>query len=172
MSAPAPTALDGLRTAWRTVPRAVARREVAWALLRELVGDVPIANPCPFCGGPHGPVQLPGSPWRASVSYAGHLAVVGIIPSAGVDAFGLDAELRTESGDLDVRAWTRIEAALKADGRGLRVDPETVVVREDADGWAAVVPGPDAGPRIYRGRDAAAPDGVLISVALREDVRR
>jgi 4'-phosphopantetheinyl transferase len=166
------TALDGLRTAWRTVPRGTPRREVAWALLRELVGDVPIANPCPFCGGPHGPVQLPGSPWRASVSYAGDLAVVGVVPSAGIGAFGLDAEDVAKTGDLDLRAWTRVEAALKADGRGIRVDPETVVVTTHPDGWTAVVPGPDAEPRVYRGRDAAAPDRVLIGVAVREDPGR
>ena len=166
------TALDGLRTAWRTVPEGTPRREIAWALLRELVGDVPIANPCPFCGGPHGPVQLPGSPWRASVSYAGALAVVGVVPSVGVAAFGLDAEGDAPLADPGVRAWTRVEAALKADGRGIRVDPETVVVTADADGWTAVVPGPAAEPRVYRGRDAAAPDGVLIGVAVREDPRR
>ena len=160
------TALDALRTAWRPVPAGIPRREVAWELLRTLVGDVPIANPCPFCGGPHGPVQLPGSPWRASVSYAGDLAVVGVVPVADIGAFGLDAE----RGDDSVRAWTRVEAALKADGRGVRVDPEAVVVTADADGWTAVVPalGGEA-PRIYRGRDAAAPDGVVISVAVRED---
>lgn len=172
MSTPAVTALDDLRTAWGTVPDGTRRREVAWALLRGLVGDVPIANPCPFCGGPHGPVQLPGSPWRASVSYAGDLAVVGVVPSAGVGAFGVDAEIATAPGDHALRAWTRVEAALKADGRGIRVDPQTVVVTEDADGWSAVVPGPDAEPRVFRGRDAAAPAGVLISVALRELAQR
>ncbi len=160
------TALDGLRTTWRPVPVGTPRREVAWELLRALVGDVPIANPCPFCGGPHGPVQLPGSPWRASVSYAGGLAVVGVVPLAGASAFGLDAE----PGDAGLRGWTRVEAALKADGRGVRLDPASVVVTEDPHEWTAAVPGPgDEPPRIYRGRDAAAPEGVLISVAVGED---
>jgi 4'-phosphopantetheinyl transferase len=164
--------LDGLRITWRRVAPEADRREVAWGLLRELAGDVAIANPCPFCGGPHGPVQLPGSPWRASVAYAGNLAVVGVIPVGAADSFGVDAEQGdAQSGDL--RAWTRVEAALKADGRGIRVDPASVRVTEDGEGWTAAVPGPrDDGDRIYRGWDAAAPAGVVISVAARGSGRR
>lgn len=155
--------MDGLRVAWRSVPEGVPRRDVAWGLLRELTGATEITNPCPFCGGPHGPVQLPGSPWRASVSYADGLAVVGVVPTADAAAFGIDAEGAATPG---ARAWTRIEAALKADGRGMRIAPESVRVTENGDGWTAIVPSPDGrAGQVYHGLDVPAADGVLISVA-------
>ncbi|MDL9981058.1 chemotaxis protein CheY [Microbacterium candidum] len=157
--------IDGLRIAWRPVPPGTARRDTAWALVRELVGDVDIVAPCPFCGGPHGPVQLPGTPWRASVSYAGEVAVVGVMPAADATAFGIDAE---PAGTPGARAWTRVEAALKADGRGLRVAPESVRITPDGSEWTAVVPGRDGeGERRYRGVDVTAPDDLVVSAAFR-----
>ena len=68
-----------------------------------------------------------------------------------------------------LKQWQAQQAALKADGRGIRVDPETVVVTEEGDGWSATVPGPDGAPRRYRGRDAPAPEGLVISLAVRAD---
>ena len=54
-----------LRLRWAPAPRAggrAQRRAVAWMLLRELAGgDIGIDNPCPRCGGPHGPVRLSGT---------------------------------------------------------------------------------------------------------------
>ena len=40
-----------------------------------------------------------------------------------------------------LRAWTRVEAVLKADGRGLRVDPSAVALRPANGGLAASVDG-------------------------------
>lgn len=163
--------------AWRTIPDGSPRRDTAWALLTDLLpAGASLTNPCPRCGGPHGPVRVTGADAAASVSYAGDLAVVAIADSSAVTALGLDAELATDpprdaaglegllgAGAASIRAWTRVEAALKADGRGLRVEPATVVVDETAEGWRAAVPGGGT----FEGRDAEGPPGVLVSVAWR-----
>ena len=116
----------------------------------------------------------------AGVSYAGPVAVVGVVDAAVFDAFGVDAEPEHDTtrdaaglrgllgaGRASLRDWTRVEATLKADGRGLRVDPASVVVRErpDQDGcaWDAVVPGGAA----FAGWDPDGPEGILVSVAVR-----
>ena len=65
-------------------------------------------------------------------------------------------------GEATVRVWGRVEAALKADGRGLRVEPATVVVAPAADGWTAAAPDGD----VYTGWDVPGPPGVLVSVAV------
>ncbi|MCP2637571.1 chemotaxis protein CheY [Microbacterium sp. HD4P20] len=154
------------------------RRDIAWTLLRELLpARARLRNPCTRCGGPHGAIMVEGAPSVAGVSYAGDLAVVAVAHRAdGVSAIGIDAELdldprRDAAGlrgvlggdrDVSVREWTRVEAALKADGRGLRVDPALVRVDGDPDGWIARVPGGGG----IMGWDAAAPAGVTISVAV------
>jgi 4'-phosphopantetheinyl transferase len=51
---------------------------------------------------------------------------------------------------------------LKADGRGLRVEPATVVVSAAAGGWTAAVPDGE----VYIGWDAPGPPGILVSVAV------
>ena len=172
----------GVQLAWATVPPGEPRRETAWRLLRGLLPDgAELGNPCPRCGGPHGPVRVAGAEALASVSYAGPLAIVGVADAALFAAFGIDAEPEHDTtrdaaglrgilgqGRASLRDWTRVEAALKADGRGLRVDPVSVVVTdrpEPEDGgyqWDALVPG-GAG---FAGWDAAGPDGVLVSVAV------
>ncbi|MEU1970718.1 chemotaxis protein CheY [Microbacterium sp. NPDC019599] len=166
-----------VRLAWREVPDTSPRREVAWGILRELLPeDAELSNPCPRCGGPHGPVRISGAPAVASVTYAGTLAIVAVADSARFAAIGIDAEPRVDrqrdaaglsgvlgAGAASLRAWVRVEAALKADGRGLRVDPATVRIAETADGWTATVPGGDA----LEGWDADGPDGILVSVAVR-----
>ena len=64
----------------------------------------------------------------------------------------------------------RVEAALKADGRGLRVAHEEVRVAErpggydGVDGWTAHVPG---APDVISGWDAGGVPGVLVAVAVR-----
>ncbi|MFZ0531516.1 MAG: hypothetical protein WAL91_13380, partial [Propionicimonas sp.] len=57
-----------------------------------------------------------------------------------------------------LRRWTRIEAVLKADGRGLSVDPAEV--RLDPTGGAIV-----GDPRRYRVAEVAGPPAYLISLA-------
>lgn len=160
------------------VRRGVARREVAWGLLSELAPGVSLTNPCPRCGGPHGPVRLEGSDLVASVTYAGDHAIVGVAPRRFASALGIDAEPAVDArrdavgliGVLgagrpaNVRAWTRVEATLKADGRGLRLDPALVEVTETASGWTARVP---ERTETFLGYDlAGAPPGILVSAAL------
>jgi 4'-phosphopantetheinyl transferase len=135
-------------------------------------------NPCVRCGGRHGAIIVENAPFVASVSYAGDLAVVAVSPrTEEVSAIGVDAEPDVDrrrdaaglrgvlggDGDVTVREWTRVEAALKADGRGLRVDPARVQLQDGSRGWTARVPG---GGEID-GWDAAAPAGVTVSVAVR-----
>lgn len=167
-----------MEVAWRRVPRGAPRRDTAWALLHEMLpAGALLGNRCSRCGGPHGAIVVENAPFAASVSYAGDLAVAAVAPLGdGVIAIGVDAEpdvdpqrdragLRGVLGgdrEVPVREWTRVEAALKADGRGLRVDPAGVGLVVGAAGWTASVPG---GHRII-GWDAAAPAGVTISVAV------
>ncbi|WJL96203.1 chemotaxis protein CheY [Microbacterium sp. ET2] len=134
------------------------RRDVAWTLIAGLAGnpaDLRIRNPCPRCGGPHGPVVLEGTRLRGSVAYAGRIAVAAVAFQAGVIGFGIDAESRVDAARDSagwegvprpgrhgtVREWTRIEAALKADGRGLGADPADVVIHDVSTGvWRALLP--------------------------------
>ncbi len=159
-----------LALAWAPVPPGTPRRDVAWRLVRELAGPgVTIANPCPRCGGPHGPVVLVGDDRRASVSYSGALAFAAVAPRA-VAALGLDAEPadRDRAGaDLGapatVRDWVRVEAVLKADGRGLSLDPADVGVKRDADGRLTARIGVRGA--VFRVADLVGPPGHLVSAA-------
>lgn len=167
-----------VRLAWEAIAPGAARRDVAWRLLRDLAPGARLTNACPRCGGPHGPVVLEGSPLVASVSYAGAFAVVGV---AGVDEasrIGIDAELAVDprrdvagfAGVLgpgraaDVRSWTRVESALKADGRGLRVDPALVEVVDGGTTWSARIPGR---PGFLTGYDLGdGPPEIVVSAAV------
>jgi len=173
----------GVQLAWAAVPPDEPRRETAWRLLRSLLpAGAELSNPCPRCGRPHGPVRVSGADALASVSYAGTIAVVGVADTALFQAFGIDAEAEYDGnrdaagfggilgpGRASLREWTRVEAALKADGRGLRVDPASVVVGERGAedsagyGWDAVVPD----GATFAGWDASVPAGILVSVAVR-----
>ncbi|WP_127819132.1 chemotaxis protein CheY [Microbacterium sp. CPCC 204701] len=173
------SALPPVAVRWREIPTGAERRATAWALLQSMLPPgAELDNPCARCGGPHGPVIVTNEPFVASVSYAGALAVAAVSSRAdGVTGLGVDAEPlvdpRREAagmrGIIDpgraatLRDWTRIEAALKADGRGLRVEPATVVVREAAASWTAVLPD----GVMATGWEPASPPGVLVSVAVR-----
>ncbi|GAA2983871.1 4'-phosphopantetheinyl transferase [Microbacterium terrae] len=168
---------------WAPLEPGVARRDIAWALLRMMLpASARLTNPCVHCGGPHGAVRIAGADAVASVTYTGGFAVVATAPRAAAASVGIDAET-AQPGDGESyrgvlgpgtvsspREWARVEAALKADGRGLRVDPAGVVVRELPLGgsgtpphWEASVPGGGA----FSGWDAAGPAGTVVSVALR-----
>ncbi|MCC2030982.1 chemotaxis protein CheY [Microbacterium allomyrinae] len=169
-----------VRLAWAEVPTGIPRREIAWRLLRGLLAaDAELTNPCPFCGGPHGPVKTTDAAGRPAIAYAGTTAVAAVadVGAAG-GAFAIDAEperdaVRDAAGlagvlgsgaDVHVRDWVRVEAALKADGRGLRVDPGDVVVTEEGPRrWSAIVPG---APAPLLGWDLDGPPGVLVSAAV------
>lgn len=171
------TRVSPVRLAWSTVPPGTARRDVAWRLLREWAPGAALSNPCPRCGGPHGPVRLDGSDLVASVTYAAGFALVGVAPGRLATALGIDAEPTTDprrdaaglQGTLgpgrpaDVRSWTRVEAVLKADGRGLRVDPALVEIAESAAGWSARLPDRF---RPFTGLDLEGPRGIVVSAAI------
>ncbi len=177
-----------IRLGWAVVGDDDDRRAVAWRLLRDLIDEpgIRITNPCPRCGEDHGPVHIEGAAVTASVSYAADWAVVAIAPAAA-GTVGVDAEPEADTrrdragltgvlgtGPASVRDWVRVEAALKADRRGLRVEPGLVhVTARTGDGaseehpaaaaWHADVPGR---PDVIAGWDLAAPPRVLVSAAL------
>lgn len=166
---------------WQAVPAGADRRQAADALIvRSLADaglhDVRLARVCAWCGGAHGAVRVVGADAVASVSYAGDLVVVATALARPGTPFGVDAEhvgldgdalarVRAALGDDDADAatWTRVEAALKADGRGLRVDPAGVTLtRLGDDAWRATVPGSTASLRV---RTVPGPADVSISLA-------
>ena len=132
---------SGVAVAWREVPAGVPRREVSRALLAELLPGATVSSRCASCGGDHGRPRLAGTDAAVSVSYAPGWAVVALtrIPARiGVDAVPRDAgglERVLPHGTADATGWARVEAVLKADGRGLAIDPARVEVRPilDAD---------------------------------------
>ncbi|WP_309617834.1 hypothetical protein [Salinibacterium sp.] len=111
-------------------------------LLRELAGEllcldpaaVPLSATCPDCGGPHGQPRIPGLTVSLSRCAAAIVAVAALEGSVGVDVEPLggtaerDAAIADVAGGGGIRHWTSVEAALKADGQGLRVDPRGVNV--------------------------------------------
>ena len=169
----------GTAVQWMPVPPGTARRSVAWQLLRTLVGDpaASITNACPQCGAPHGPVQIAGARLVASVTYAGGFAIACIADRAYAAAAGIDAESvkdpRRSAAAMrgiihpgrssSLREWTRVEAVLKADGRGLRVAPAAVSLTEGDGAWRATV---DGSPRVFDGWDVPGPPGTIMSLAV------
>lgn len=94
---------------------------------------------CPDCGLSHGRPVVAGArrPWFVSLSHAGGRAfAVASRRPVGIDAETLD-ELRRRADAIDDlapgggdpgRRWTAVEAVLKAEGSGLRRDPDAVRV--------------------------------------------
>ena len=164
---------------WTPIPPDTARRGVAWQLLRNLIGNpaASITNVCPRCGEPHGPVQIVGAPVVASVTYAGGFAIACVADQASAAAVGVDAESVTDprrsaaalrgiihpGRSSSLREWTRVEAVLKADGRGLRVAPAAVSLTEGDGAWRATV---DGSPRVFDGWDVPGPPGTIMSLAV------
>lgn len=127
-------------------------------LLRELVAEltgadlasITIAATCSDCGREHGQSRIAGHPEvHVSLSHTGgRTAAAATVGTAiggtaiGGAAIGVDIERRDASptrlaailkiaSGADLAHWTRVEAVLKADGRGLRVDPRAVQVIGD-----------------------------------------
>ena len=131
-----------------------------------------IAGACRRCGRLHAGVELEGVPARASVSYAADLVVVAVAPASKVSRLGLDAEFGVaDAGRIEefrrmlgtstepiLRRWTRVGAVLKADGRGLLIDPASVHLRRGG-AWIA---GQAAS---YAVAEVPGPPGFLVSLA-------
>ncbi|WP_206446567.1 4'-phosphopantetheinyl transferase family protein [Agrococcus sp. KRD186] len=157
----------------------VEARDALRALVGVLAGvdeaSVVVVQRCPDCGGPHGrPVVMAPPAARdvgVSLAHAGEQHVVAAVRGRriGVDAERADApperlaalgELLGEHPD-PLRRWTQVEAALKADGRGLRVEPGAVHV-DDASATARV-PGSD---RVYDLHAVELGDRLIVSLAV------
>lgn len=108
-------------------------------LLRRLAGAalgidpaaVPLIATCPDCDREHGRPVIAGTEWSVSLSHGvdAVVAVLALGMRVGIDlehpATAVD-DLAPLIPNPTLERWTRIEAVLKADGRGLRVDPATV----------------------------------------------
>ena len=98
-------------------------RLLAEQVLLEETGGTRVVRLCPWCGSDrHGRPVVLGTAATVSMAYAGDLVAVAWSTSGPV---GIDIEVDGPAvGEYgDVRAWTRIEALLKATGEGLRRDP-------------------------------------------------
>jgi 4'-phosphopantetheinyl transferase len=167
------------------------RRAGGRALVADAVGRLFGADPasvvvtarCARCGGDHGRplISLSGRelPAWASVSHAGAVSVAAVSDRrVGIDAepvaggAGRFDAIRALAGPWAadaadgpeaLRAWTIVEAVLKADGRGLEVDPGRVLLdgRPGRVGTTASVDG--SGP-VYAVSTAVV-DGLVLSVA-------
>lgn len=112
-------------------------RELAAELTGHDLASITVTAACPDCGLEHGRPHVDGL--FVSLSHAGEFVVAA---ASATEAVGVDVESRNVSreriaglhdvaGGDDLEHWTRVEAVLKADGRGLRVDPREVVIRND-----------------------------------------
>lgn len=168
-----------------TAARFLTGRLLMTALVAETTGREPvvITAVCERCGGEHGAPQVPDLPVSLSVSYAGSMVAAAAAPSNSAASIGIDLEaiapgreggpmrdlasLFAPSQPPDLGGWTMIEAALKADGRGLRVPPSQVRLGEPA---SVLLPGScDVRVPGRRGRievvRATGPSGYVLSVA-------
>ena len=155
------------------------RREAFLAgrvLLRELAGEalgtdpaaVPLIASCPDCGREHGRPVITGTDLHVSLSHGADAVVAAVAQGRRI---GIDLEHpATVVDDLapliptpSLQRWTRIEAVLKADGRGLRVDPAMVVFEPMATGELASVPGSSIR---YLVDEVALPTGQQVSLAI------
>lgn len=137
-------------------------------LLADLTGsaanDVILDATCPDCGKQHGRVTAPGMGFHVSISHSAEVAVVAVadVP-IGIDVEGEPspealAAIGTVAGEASITRWNRIEAVLKADGRGLRVDPKRVVFDADV-AWI------DDAPERYQLGEIDVTPGIQVTVA-------
>lgn len=151
-------------------------RGLVRALVQERFPEAPAwtvqPGECRCCGVRHAGVEIEGAPARASVSYADGIVVAAVADTARTHRLGVDVELdaadqaRTDdlrrllgaSSEAVLRRWTRVEAVLKADGRGLLIDPGAVWLRRGG-AWIA------GEAESYVVTDVAGPAGYLVSLA-------
>ncbi|WP_251856963.1 4'-phosphopantetheinyl transferase superfamily protein [Herbiconiux sp. L3-i23] len=119
----------------------------AVAQLGEDPGELALSARCETCGGLHGRPRVthPVALRHLSLSVSHSQGVTAVAAATG-RAIGIDLEARSDAGVpampdgfSTLAEWTRAEAVLKADGRGLRVDPLAVAVIEDAEGVHATI---------------------------------
>ncbi|MET0297145.1 MAG: hypothetical protein ABW024_07060 [Microbacterium sp.] len=147
------------------------RRAAGDALLARLVGELgftaAIGRRCPVCGADDHGRPVTTAPVALSLSYAGSMVAGAAVRLEDAASVGIDIEPSDrDTGDLralfapatppDIAGWTRIEAVLKADGRGIRIEPSSVVI----DGSVATRPGP------FDVRTIPGPAGFVISCAV------
>ena len=135
----------------------LAGRLLLKALVTELTGEgTPvIEQTCADCGGPHGRPTVAGL-WLSLSRCA-----VGVVAAAASVPVGIDVEPAGSDAvaGMSLAEWTRTEAVLKADGRGLRVDPGEVAFT----GSTATL-----GGTRYVVQDVTLDAGLQVSVAVRE----
>lgn len=161
-----------VRVAWAPRTDGMPRRDAAADLLGGLLPGAVVVRRCARCGSTaHGRPLVVGGRHVVSVSYTDRWVVAAVAPSSSASTIGVDAEdddgridlARVLPAPSDLHAWTRVEATLKADGRGLALDPAAVTVEEVPGGFLSQVE-----RTVYRGWDAPAPPGVVASVVLRQ----
>lgn len=166
-------------------------RELLTALVGELapevVATVTISRRCATCGAAdHGAPIVGGAPVAVSIAYAGAAVAVAAAPQAEAAAVGVDLERVTaagrhaplaELGPLfapgaapSLEGWTLLEAALKADGRGLRVELADCIIREapaaaSRDGAAEYEVGAPGRAGPIEAAVLPGPEGFVLSVA-------
>jgi len=166
--------------------RFLVGRALLVSVIDEMTGaeDLTLSTLCERCGGNHGRPRLERAPVAVSISYAGTMVAVAAVPHVDAVAVGVDLEALTPGGASqplhsldrlflphsppDTAGWSLIEAAVKADGRGLTIDLADVVVGDVGTGtsrrWRAVrLPGR------FDAVDAAVvggPPGFVLSAAM------
>lgn len=184
-------ALEGVRAQRFLLGRSLIL-ELVDELMRDGEGirDLALDATCTRCGGAHGRPRLSGAPVEVSVSYAGETVAAAAALRADVARLGVDIEREPADGPRapidslaplfapadppDTEHWTLIEAALKADGRGVAIDLADVVVGRPGSGRR-----PDSRAMRLPGRaeplDAAVlagPRGFVLSAAMDPQAER
>ena len=173
-------AMDPARAARFTTGRSLLAD--ALSSLTPLDG-IRISSVCDQCGADHGRPRVLGDRFGVSVSYAGDMVIAAASRLDLVTSIGVDMERATSSEHTalveltalfspqpppTLREWTLIEAAVKADGRGLRVPVSDVHLGGDAPGglpggFAVRMPGRTAP---IEAASAPGPAGFAVSVAV------
>ena len=167
----------------RAASRFLAGRTLLARAIGEFTpGDLRLETRCAVCGGhDHGALRTVSGQVAVSVSYAGDLVVVAAASAHIARAVGIDVEAHGHDGAMEelrmlfapanpptIAEWTRIEAAAKAEGRGLHIPPHLVVVTGQP---GATLPGgrlvamPGRGATIEVAA-APGPEGYAVSVAI------